>query len=101
LGDGFSALFATRRIAFDSVSRQTKFEKQCSQCGQSEAVAGATPAFLCPPVDVARTEFVWTDVEFGSGDEKRPLLICGDVAGTTIRRAQLIGLDTFKEVRGL
>jgi hypothetical protein len=101
LGDGSRVLLATRRIAFDSVSRRTKFENQCSRCGQYEAVAGATPAFLCPPVDVAPDEFVWTDVEFGTGDEKQPLLICGDVARAALRRAKLKGLDTFKEVRGL
>jgi len=101
VGNGFSALLASRRVAFDSVSRRTKFESQCSTCGQFEAVAGATPAFLCPPVDVAPDEFVWTDVEFGTGNEKQPLLICGEVAGTALRRAKLKGLDTFKEVRGL
>lgn len=101
VGDGVSVLLANRRIAFDSVSRRTKFENQCSRCGQYEAVAGATPAFLCPPVDVARDEFVWTDVEFGSGDEKGPLLICGDVAGAALRREKLKGLDRFAEVRGL
>ena len=67
----FSALTSARRVRFDAVSRRTRFENQCGRCGQYEAVAGATPAFLCSPVDVGRDEFVWTDVEFGSGDEKQ------------------------------
>lgn len=101
IGGGFSVLLATRRVTFDSVSRSTKFENKCSECGQYMAVAGASPAFLYPPVAIAPDEFVWTDVEFGSGDEKRPLLICGDAAGTVLRRARLKGLDAFGEVRGL
>lgn len=101
VGNGFRVLLASRRVVFDSVSRRTRFENQCRACGHFEAVAGATPAFLCPPVDVARDEFVWTDVEFGSNDEKRPLLICGDIAGTALQRAKLMGLDALKDVRGL
>jgi hypothetical protein len=101
LGGAFSALLATRRVAFDTVARRTRFEGKCDTCGQYDAVTGATPAFLCPPVEIAPDEFVWTDVEFGSRDEKHPLLICGVAAGTALRRAKLKGLDAFSEVRGL
>jgi len=99
LHGGFAVLRATRRIAFDAATRRTRFEERCDACGNCESVIGATPAFLMPPVDVRPVEFVWTDIEFGSGDEKSPLLVCGDRAARALRRAKLSGLDDFSEVR--
>ena len=34
-----------------------------------------------------------TDLEFGSGDEKCPVLLCGDGAATILRKASFRGLD--------
>lgn len=98
LGGGYAVLRATRRVAFDSNGRKTRFENQCRECGNYQSVVGATPAFLMPPVEVDPKEFVWTDIEFGSGDEKSPLLLCGDEAAKVLRKAKLKGLD-FAEVR--
>jgi hypothetical protein len=100
IGDGYAVVRATRRVRFDAEARMTRFENQCERCGSYETVVGATPAFLIPPVDVGPNEFVWTDIEFGSGDEKSPLLICGENAARALRKAKLKGLD-FADVRGL
>jgi hypothetical protein len=100
IAQGFSILAATRRVAFDTAARRTALKNHCVSCGQFQTVAGATPAFLLPPVDVSKEEFVWTDVEFGSGDEQHPLLICGELACAALRKARLRGLDVFHEVRG-
>ncbi len=101
VGVGFSVLLSTRRVAFDIAARGTRFEDLCTMCGQHGSVAGATPAFLRAPIDLAPDEFAWTDVEFGSGDEKQPLLICGETAGATLRRGRLRGLEPLGDVRGV
>lgn len=96
---GMFGLLARRRVAFDAAARQTRFGKQCLACGQYQHVTGATPAFLKGGACVADDEFVWTDLEFGSGDEKHPLLICGEGAARVLRGARLRGLEPLKEVR--
>lgn len=98
VGSGYAVLWVDRRVKFDAQTRMTRFENPCARCGTYESVIGATPAFLMPPVDIGAAEFVWTDIEFGSGDEKSPLLICGDQAAKVLRGAKLKGLD-FAEVR--
>lgn len=90
---GYYAIMATRIVAFDAVARQTRFETKCVTCGIYESVIGAGPAFLVTPVEVGTSEFVRTDLEFGSDDEKSPVQICGESAAEALRAAGLKGLD--------
>lgn len=99
IGSGYAVIRATRRVGFDVATRKTRLENRCANCGIHESVIGATPAFLVPPVDIGPDEFVWTDMEFGSGDEKSPLLICGERAAKALKTAKLTGLE-FTEVPG-
>lgn len=93
LNGGFSAIRPEREVAYDSGRRGTAFETQCPQCGRFNAIAGATPAFLIPPVVVGPREFVRSDVEFGSNDEKAPLILCGADAAKVLKSARLNGLE--------
>ena len=73
--------------------QHTRFEDKCSSCGIYAAVAGATPAFLRANEVVGSDEFVRTDIEFGSGDEQHPLIICGERAAEILREAALKGIE--------
>jgi hypothetical protein len=89
----FFAVLPTRVVAYDAERTKTQFIKPCSRCGRFESVTGATPVFLRPGTNLQDHEFVRTDLEFGSGDEKSPLVICGEVAAADLSRARLKGLD--------
>ena len=88
----FFALFADGRVAFDVERRGTRFENFCRECGRYRDIAGATPAFLKPPLP-RPDELRRTDVEFGSGEEQSPLLIVGADLADELRGAGLSGLD--------
>lgn len=89
---GFFAVVPQVVVAFDSERRGTRFEDLCSACGRYGSVAGATPAFLrlakALPDAIART-----DIEFGSGDERSPLLLVGPDLGSRIAAAALTGVE--------
>jgi hypothetical protein len=89
----FFAAHASRTVAFDADRRRTEFHKLCPECGHYESVVGASPGYLKPGNSVGPAEFVRTDLEFGSGDEKSPLLLCGEVAARALTRAKLKGLE--------
>jgi hypothetical protein len=89
----FDAIQATEiiKIGFDS---RTKFVKQCRVCGRYESVVG--PNFALLERAVPDRGFAQTDLEFASGDEKHPILLCGVESGSILRRAKLKGLDLVK-----
>lgn len=89
----FYAIHALKVVAFDAERRKTRFVTPCPRCGRFESVVGATPVFLKAGSEVEGLEFVRTDLEFGSGDEKHPLLICGQIAADSLSNAKLNGLD--------
>jgi hypothetical protein len=90
---GFYAITAGRIVEYDAERRQTLFVKRCHICNQFESVAGATPAYLKKGAIIGIREFVRTDLEFGSTDEKAPLLICGGSAADTLRKTKMRGRD--------
>lgn len=89
----FFAIYASKIVEFDAERRETEFENLCARCGQYESVIGVTPAFLKPGSDIGEREFCRTDLEFGSDDDKSPLVICGGEAAEALRQARLKGLD--------
>lgn len=89
---GFFAVVPQVAVAFDSERRGTRFDDLCPTCGRYRSVAGATPAFLRldgPLPDV----IVRTDVEFGSGDERHPLLLVGPDLANRLVAAALTGIE--------
>ena len=87
---------ATRIVEFDAERRRTRFVNQCKSCGRYESVVGANPVYLKDGTHLGTSEFVRTDLEFGSGDEKHPLVLCGESAAAVLRRASVKGLELLK-----
>jgi len=92
LGDEAFAIRATNVVAFDAERRGTSFHKKCEACGRYESVTGATPVYLLPGEIVPHMGFARTDLEFASGDEKGPLLLCGDEVAKILWAAKLKGI---------
>jgi len=90
---GFYSVRPVGEVAFDAERRRTKCLNQCPKCGFYEAVIGASPVFLKPGSVVPDNGFRRTDIEFGSGDQKHPLVLCGKPAGAALNKARLRGLD--------
>jgi hypothetical protein len=85
----FHQVVVTKQVQFDAERRETRFEDQCPICRRFDSVAGATPAYLLPGEIVDPMEVVRTDVEFGSGDEQNPVLVCGLGAARLFRESDL------------
>lgn len=85
---GYFVMFVSNIVPFDTEKRKSKAEKYCSACGNYESFVGATPAFLkeAPSSDLSRT-----DISFGSGNAKHPLLIASDNFVSLIEREKLTG----------
>ena len=88
----FNLVKATRAVCFDYVKRKTRFGNRCPLCGLYDSVVGATPVFLKTGTVVKDREFVRSDLEFGSSDEKHPLLLCGHAAAEALVAASLKGV---------
>jgi hypothetical protein len=91
----FFAIRATRAVPFDAERRGTTFTNLCTKCGTYEELVGAMPVLLKAGADVGSTEFVGTDLEFGSDDGKSPLLLCGETAAIALKAAKLRGVDLY------
>lgn len=88
----FFAVVAEKAVAFDAARRQTRFEDLCPICKHYRTVVVATPVYLKPGYKIGAKEFVRTDLEFASGDEKSPLLLCGEEAAKVLKGAKLKGI---------
>ena len=80
-------------VEFDSLRRETRFENPCKECCQYESVIGATPIFLKNKSIVREGNFYRTDLEFGSDDEKAPLIIISRESADILKKANLNGID--------
>jgi hypothetical protein len=80
-------------VAFDWQKRHTQFIDRCPSCGRYKSVIGSTPVFLKEGSVVPDNGFARTDLEFASGDEKHPMLLCGLSAGAVLKVANLRGID--------
>lgn len=85
---GFYALRADETVRFDAVRRKVRFSDLCPECGQSRSVIGGPPVFLVDPQPLP-DRLVRSDIEFGSGDEKHPLLMTGSNLATELANAGL------------
>ena len=89
----FFAIRPIRSVPFDAKKRGTRFLKLCTDCGIYESVVGATPVFLKGDPHIDSSEIVRTDLEFGTGDEKSPVLLCGELAAAVLNESGLRGID--------
>ena len=88
--DKFYCLIPSHTVEFDADRRKTRFEGYCASCGNWRAVAGATPAFL---KSKPRHCLCRTDVLFGSGNSRSPLLICDQTFAESIRDLRGVELE--------
>ncbi len=86
------------QLNFDVKKRRTRFEKFCNICGNYESVIGANPVFLKNVNTPLEDMFYRTDQEFGSGNEKHPLIIVGVETYKKMKREKFKGL-VAKEIR--
>ncbi len=93
----FYTFLPRRSIAFDSVRRKTKFKNLCKVCGFYESVIGATPVFLKDVLIPFEKGFYKTDLQFGSGNEKSPILLVSPQTKEELISEKFIGI-TFQEV---
>jgi len=87
------------QVKFDVVRRETRFLNRCHVCGNYAEVIGATPAFLQVSEPLA-DGFYSSDLLFGSGDGKHPLIIVGMETKAKLTAAKFKGLD-FEPAYGL
>lgn len=90
---GFWAISSDHILAFDADRRRTRFEELCQVCGHYGAIAGAHPVFLKDRAIIPDRGFARTDIEFGSGDQKSPVLLCGVLVGDLLSKSRLRGLE--------
>lgn len=88
-----------QQVKFDAERRRTRFEKDCPYCGNYESVIGATPSYLLVANPLA-DGFYRSDLIFGSGNEKHPLIFVGAETRKKLERAGLKGLE-FSEALGI
>lgn len=73
----YYALRVGPTVLFDSDRRKTRFERKCPRCGNFESIVGATPAFILDEDKVETTGAYKSDICFGSGREKSPVIVIG------------------------
>jgi hypothetical protein len=81
-----------RIVPFDALRRTTNFEKLCRACGNYESVTGATPSYLLRSKPL-EDGFYRSDLLFGSGDSKGPLILVGIETREKLKAAKLKGLE--------
>jgi len=90
---------ATRKVKFDAARRGTTFERLCRTCKNYESVVGATPSYLLRSSPL-RDGFYRSDLSFGSGDRKSPIIVVGCETKSRLQSLKIKGL-TFEEAYGL
>lgn len=78
-------------IQFNVKKRKTRFEKLCKLCGNYESIVGLTPIFLHRPIINNELCIFKTDISFGSGREKSPVIIAGEKLAKLLKKE-------FKEI---
>ena len=84
--------FADRQVQFDSVKRNTRFEKYCDVCKRYTDTVGATPSFLKVQSPIPDGIFR-SDLIFGSANSKQFLLFVGNSTKTKLEGAGLTGIE--------
>jgi hypothetical protein len=72
-------------LEFDAEKRETRFKNFCKDCGNYEAIIGATPVFLKNITVPLQDGFYRTDLAFGTGSARDPVVI--------------IGVETYKKMK--
>ena len=91
----FYLFIPTKIVEYDFIKRKTRFENFCNTCGRYLYVVGATPVFLKSTVET--NNIYKSDLYFGSGSSKSPLIIAGCDLAADMKKIGLTGI-TFNPV---
>jgi len=69
-------IFIDNKLSLDVAKREIQFVNKCKYCNRYKEVIGATPAFLKNEEPVPDGFFA-SDLFFGSGNSKNPIIIIG------------------------
>ncbi len=99
LEKGFYVFEPLQVLKFDANKRGTRFINFCCSCNRYNEIIGATPVFLEKQSLPLEDSFYRTDLIFGSGNEKAPIIILGRETHKKLKSKNLIGLD-FDAIEG-
>jgi len=80
-------------LKFDYERRKVDFIKLCEKCNRFDEVIGITPAFLKDIKEEIKEGFFRSDLIFGSGNDKSPLIIIGTDTYKKLKAKKLKGID--------
>jgi len=87
--NGYFFFRPNRIIEFDHQKRKTRFENMCEECGNYESVTGNKPAYIKGNLTAG---FFRTDILFGSGNEKSPLIIVSEQIKYILEQEKIKGV---------
>ena len=91
-------LFITKeKVSFDFQKAKTVFNKYCHTCKMYNEIGGAAP-FLKNLNEPLKDGFFRSDILFGSGNERSPLIFVGEDTYKKIKRDKLKGF-VFERIR--
>jgi len=100
-GDGDLFVFLpTKRIKFSPDVRPVRFIDSCKICGRFKEVIGSIPPYFDVDPNFSFTGILRSDLEFGAGRGKAPILIVDNATGRAMKGSRfrgltLVGIDPF------
>jgi hypothetical protein len=88
----FYQIFLENEIELDPVKREVQFSNKCSTCNNYEEVIGATPCFLKNENPI-EDGFFKSDLYFGSGNRKCPIILIGVETKEKLMKEKLKGFS--------
>lgn len=92
-------MFPSVTLTFDTERRGSRLGRVCEECGEYESVVGALPAILKESQPMG-PGFFRSDLAFGSGREKFPLIMVGSKWKELLAARRFRGLE-FREALGI
>jgi len=88
----YHQLLVRQKLILDTELRNVQFSEYCDHCNNFREIIGATPAFLKVESPI-EDGFYRSHINFGSGNNKGPIILVGKKTKTRLERENLNGLD--------
>jgi hypothetical protein len=79
-------------VKFETIEEGIRYENLCEKCGNYESIVAPGPTFIKDAEEPLGDGLYRTDLVFGSGNEKNPLLIIGIETYKKLKREKFKGL---------
>lgn len=89
---GFYLVKVNQIVKFDTERRDTRFLELSNSCGEYNEVIGATPIYLKDNIEL-KNGFYRTDIEFGRGSAKAPLILVDKEGFKLLKKVNFKGLS--------